>query len=121
MLDKDDILEALFDTVGCDDTAPERLRSIAGLVVEVFCDCPVEVSAARFVARERHPGHLDRLRTADEHEEGIRRLRESYRGPLGVSDQLVTVDTSRPVDIDALLDTVRSAMPREPEPAHPTS
>ena len=140
LLDKDEILETLFDSLGCDsreqrhrlsrasdeilfrlaastdaavlvnwwnhETAPERLLSITDSVVEVFCDCPIEVAAARFIARERHPGHLDRQRTPAEHDEGIRRLRESYRGPLRLSDSLVTVDTDRPVDAEKLLDEV---------------
>nr|WP_301539805.1 AAA family ATPase [Nocardioides sp. zg-DK7169] len=144
LIDKDDILEALFDTLGCEDraqrhrlsrasdeilfrvaasagsavlvnwwdhdTAPHRLRSISDSVVEVFCDCPVEVAAARFAARQRHPGHLDGLRTPAEHDEGIRRLRESYRGPLRIDDSLITVDTDGPVDADLLLTEVRAAM-----------
>jgi predicted kinase len=144
VIDKDDILEALFDSMGCEnreqrhrlsrasdevlfrvaassgsavlvnwwnhDTAPDRLRAIADSVVEVFCDCPIEVAAARFASRQRHPGHLDRLRTPEEHAEGIRRLRESYRGPLRLNDSLVTVNTDRPVDVDVLLADVRAAL-----------
>jgi hypothetical protein len=86
---------------------------VADSLIEVFCDCPVELAASRFAARERHPGHLDRLRTPEEHEEGIRGMRASFRGPLRLSDDgLVTVDTSRPVDIDALVARVRSVMAR---------
>ncbi len=144
VIDKDDILEALFDSMGCEDreqrhrlsrasdevlfrvaassgsavlvnwwdhdTAPDRLRAIADFAIEVFCECPIEVAAARFASRQRHPGHLDRLRTPEEHAEGIRRLRESYRGPLRLNDSLVTVDTGRPVDVDVLLADVRAAL-----------
>jgi len=144
LLDKDEILEALFDSLGCDDrdqryrlsrasdevlytlagasetailvnwwdhdTAPARLRALAPSLVEVFCDCPVDVAAARFAARERHPGHLDRLRTAEEHEDGIRRMRESFRGPLGVGEPVITVDTSGALDDELLVERVRSAL-----------
>ncbi len=153
LLDKDEILEALFDSLGCNDrdqrhrlsrasdevlfrlavessaavlvnwwnhdSAPARLRSISDSIVEVFCDCPIELAAARFASRERHPGHLDRLRTAREDEEGIRQLRESYRGPLALGGPMVTVDTSRPVDIAALLAEVRTAIERNPTPSEP--
>ncbi|CAA9366424.1 MAG: hypothetical protein AVDCRST_MAG36-3118 [uncultured Nocardioidaceae bacterium] len=146
LLDKDQILEGLFDTLGCQDrdqrfrlsrasdevlfrlaassggavlvnwwshdTAPGRLASITDAVVEVFCDCPVETAAARFTARRRHPGHLDHLRTAEGNDEVTRRLRESYRGPLRLSGPLVTVDTTRPVDVAALLEEVRAVAPR---------
>ena len=144
LLDKDAILEALFDTLGCEDleqryrlsrasdevlyqlaassgiavlvnwwnhdTAPPRLHAIADSLIEVFCECPVEVAAARFSTRQRHPGHLDRLRTPADREEGIRRMQESFRGPLGLNDQVIAVDTSRPVDVDAMVERVRSAM-----------
>lgn len=144
LIDKDDILEALFDSIGCEDraqrhrlsrasdeilfrvaasagsavlvnwwdhdTAPDRLRSISHSVVEVFCDCPVEVAATRFATRQRHPGHLDGLRTPDEHEEGIRRLRESYRGPLRLNGSLITVNPNEAVDVDLLLSDVRAAV-----------
>lgn len=144
LVDKDDILEALFDGLGCEDrdqrellsrasdevlfrlagasskavlvnwwnhdTSPGRLHEIADSLVEVFCDCPLGVAAGRFTARERHPGHLDRLRTSEEHEDGIRVLRDSYRGPLALGGLLVTVDTSRPVDIEVLLEDVRAAL-----------
>lgn len=94
---------------------------IADSVIEVFCDCPVEVAAARFAARRRHSGHLDRLRTADEHAEGIRRMRESYRGPLRLDDSLITVDTHRPVDVDMLLTDVRAAIGLAHQPTPTTA
>lgn len=117
LIDKDDILEALFDSLGCEDrdrrsrlsrasdevlyrlaassnaavlvnwwnhdTAPQRLRSISAAHVEVFCDCSIDEAATRFASRERHPGHLDHLRTPEDNAEGIRRLRDSYSGPCG--------------------------------------
>ncbi len=144
LIDKDEILEALFATLGCDDreqryrlsrasdeilytlaksagaavlvnwwdhdASPARLHAISTTLVEVFCDCPVELAAARFASRERHPGHLDHLRTSEEHEEGIRRMRDTFRGPLRLSDHLVTVDTSKAVDVHALVDQVRSSL-----------
>lgn len=144
LIDKDAILEALFDSLGCDDrdqrhrlsrasdevlytlaessgaavlvnwwnpgSAPPRLRAISSSLVEVYCDCPVEVAAARFAARRRHPGHLDQFRSPEEHEEGIQRMRETYRGPLRLSDPVVTVDTGRPLDDENVVEVVRSAI-----------
>ncbi|MGH6611558.1 MAG: hypothetical protein ACRECQ_15020, partial [Burkholderiaceae bacterium] len=34
-------------------------------VVELHCRCPPAVAVARFLARQRHPGHLDALREPD--------------------------------------------------------
>ena len=145
LLDKDDILEGLFDSLGCDDreqrqrlsrasddvlfgvartagcavlvnwwdhdAAPARLRAISESIVEVHCECAVELAAERFAARSRHPGHLDRLITADEREAGMRRLRDGYRGPvLGSKDRLVTVDTSHPVDVELLAERISVAL-----------
>lgn len=135
LIDKDAILEALFDSLGCPDrderrrlsrasdevlytlaeasqasvvvnwwdheTAPDRLRGIASSIVEVFCDCPVEVAAARFERRRRHPGHHDASRSPEEVTDGVRRMRETFLGPLGVGD-LVRVDTVGPLDADSV-------------------
>lgn len=144
LIDKDTILEAMFDILGCNDrdhryrlsrasdevlyavaqasekavlvnwwnhdSAPTRLRAISTSLVEVLCDCPVEIAASRFAARRRHPGHLDQLGSAEEHDDGIRRMRETFRGPLGLSEPLVMVDTSRPLDSDDLVERVRSTI-----------
>lgn len=100
MLDKDDILEALFESRGIGDadwrrrlsriadqelieracmlpaaviaswwhhprssaasgTPTEWLQSLHGEVIEVYCVCSPNVAASRFMARERHAGHLD--------------------------------------------------------------
>jgi predicted kinase len=130
LIDKDAILEALFDSLGCPDrgeryrlsrassevltlaeasqaavvvnwwdhdSSPARLRSNASSVVEVFCECPVEVAAARFEGRRRRAGHHDPSRSPEEVAEEARRLRETFLGPLGVGD-LVRVDTQGPLD-----------------------
>jgi hypothetical protein len=143
LIDKDAILEALFDALGCSDrderfrlsrasdevlyslaqashgailvnwwdhdSAPARLRDIASVIVEVFCDCPVEVAAARFEARRRHAGHQDVRRSSEEIDAGARRMRETFRGPLGVGP-IVRVDTEGPVSAHALARQVRSAL-----------
>ena len=140
LIDKDAILEALFDSLGCPDrderyrlsrasdevlyvlaaasqsavvvnwwdhdSSPARLRGIASAVVEVFCDCPVDVAAARFEARRRHPGHHDPVRSPEDVAEGARRMRETFQGPLGVGD-LVRVDTEGSFDVDSVADRVR--------------
>lgn len=147
LIDKDDILEALFDSLGCQDrdqrnrlsrasdevlftlaksssgavlvnwwnqeTAPDRLRAMSSSLVEVFCDCPLETAAARFEARDRHPGHLDRQRPPHEVERGFARLRETYRGPLDLAQQPIRVDTTAPLDADDVTARVRSALRRD--------
>lgn len=143
LIDKDAILEAMFDSLGCQDrdersrlsrasdevlyalaetshaailvnwwnhdSSPTRLRDITTSLVEVFCDCPVDVAAARFEARRRHSGHHDLDRSPEEIEEGVRRMGDSFRGPLRVGD-LVRIDTNAPLHADSVTRQVRSAL-----------
>ena len=144
LLDKDVVLEGLFDSLGCgdrvqrerlsrasdeivlrlagastaavvvnwwnQDTAPARLVEAADTLVEVFCDCPFDLAAARFGARERHPGHLDSQRTPEERDQGLQRLRDTYRGALRLGGPLITADTGRALDVEALVEAVRAAI-----------
>lgn len=141
LIDKDAILEALFNSLGCPDrgeryrlsrasdevlytlaeasqaavvvnwwdhdSSPARLRGIASSIVEAFCECPVEVAAARFEGRRRHPGHHDPNRSPEEVAEGVRRMRETFPGPLGVGD-LVRVNTTVPLDAASVAAQVQS-------------
>ena len=44
-------------------TPVEWLSTLRAPVIEVHCRCRVETAVDRFIARERHPGHLDASRT----------------------------------------------------------
>lgn len=79
-----------------------RLAGLAGLgrAVEVHCRCPAEVAAARYNARARrsHPAHaIPAMEVA---------AMAEYDRPVGIGS-LVTVDTTRGVDIPALAATIR--------------
>jgi predicted kinase len=50
------------------------LAWLDGHLINVHCVCAPEIAAARFVARKRHPGHLDANRTYDELLEQFREL-----------------------------------------------
>jgi shikimate kinase len=79
------------------------LERVSSQWVEVYCRCPPHVAVGRFLGRTRHPGHFDRRSSYDEL---LERFEKSTRlGPLGVG-QLVEVDTSEIVDIDALAERV---------------
>ena len=78
----------------------------------MFCDCPLDMAAARFAARERHQGHLDGLRSIDERRQRMASLRDTYRGTLGLNERLVRVDTPGPIDIERVVDEVRAASAR---------
>lgn len=131
-IDKDVILEALFDSLGSPDqdarnrlsrasdevlyalaattasavlvnwwhhdTSPARLNALATPLVEVFCECPVEVAARRFHSRTRHPGHHDPKQTNAEIEARVSEVEPTFSGPLRLGGPLLRVATSRPVD-----------------------
>ena len=141
MLDKDEILERLFQTLGVGDVAWRRklsrmaddelrslasaasgavitswwqhplsavesgtpinwLRDLPGEVWELHCVCSPALAADRFVARQRHHGHLDERYTPAA-------LLASFEtqhsfGPLGVG-RVVKADTEAEPSVAALL------------------
>ncbi|GAA0812883.1 hypothetical protein Sya03_54700 [Spirilliplanes yamanashiensis] len=78
------------------------VRALTGPFVEIRCRVPVELARERYRRRARDDRHLDALRTDDE-------LWGREVAPLGVGP-LVDVDTTGPVDLDALAATVRAAL-----------
>lgn len=76
------------------------LADLPGAWVEVYCRCRPSIAVDRFLARRRHPGHLDRDKTRAA--ERLRFEQLHALGPLGLG-RLITVDTERPVDLPALL------------------
>jgi predicted kinase len=75
-----------------------RLRGLGGRPVEVHCVCPPEVASARYNARATHPVHVIKSLPVSAMAE--------YDRPVGIGD-LVTVDTTGPVDVAAVAGQVR--------------
>lgn len=84
-------------------TPTEWLRTLSRNLVNVHCECPTELAAARFVQRARHPGHLDGNRSAADVLASIRAL--PTPGYLGIG-QLVVVDTTDAIEPARLLQDV---------------
>ena len=76
----------------------DRLRGLGDRVVEVHCACPAEVAVARYNARRRHEVHW--LTTA------TLATMDKYDRPVGIGP-LITVDTTRPVDVASVAAEVR--------------
>ena len=82
------------------------LRSLGGVIVEVFCDVDPAVSRQRYLDRAatRHRGHFDHDRGDDS---------SLWQGatlqPVAAGWPVLRVDTSAPVDIDALVRAVATA------------
>ena len=81
-------------------TPVEWLGTLRAPVIEVHCRCRVETAVDRFLARQRHPGHLDSSRT-----------RTSLITQFGAFDAagpvacgpLLVLDTEQEVDPDRVL------------------
>jgi predicted kinase len=144
VIDKDAILETLFDSLGVGDhawrhrlsrasdeilftlaaqakhavldnwwhhdTAPERLHRLNAHLIEIFCDCDPAIAAERFQKRARHPGHLDPDLTPEQVAERVTTIRATYPGPLRLGGPLLTLDTSQPIDITAVVKDVRALL-----------
>ena len=68
-------------------------------IVELYCACPVDTAAQRFITRRRHPGHCDATRKAGEIETWF----EAYAGCLPLSvGALVRVPSDREIDFTRL-------------------
>ena len=78
------------------------LRALDRPLIQIYCRCPIEIAVERYKRRVdtpgRHPGHLPEHQT----DEAIERWRSSEPAPLELDAPLIEVDTSRPVDIEAL-------------------
>jgi predicted kinase len=143
LVEKDEIKETLFDTLGTGDVEwSQRLgsavypliflfvhkvlaagrpaiaeanffrgdqeRHFAQLpshrLVQIHCQAPLDVLLDRYRSRPaRHPGHLDQVR-ADELAD---RYASGRNGPLELEGELIELDTTRPVDVDALAAELR--------------
>lgn len=80
-------------------TPTDWLQNLPGQLVEIYCECSPETAADRFFRRQRHTGHLDARWSYAELLFELSAF--ALLGPLNVGD-LVTVDTSQPLDVDAV-------------------
>ncbi|HTZ93627.1 MAG TPA: AAA family ATPase [Streptosporangiaceae bacterium] len=88
-----------------DPRPPARLRALSAEPVEVHCQCPVSDCMRRYADRapSRHPVHADVVRTVAE-EAFARSARPMALGPV------IAVDTTRPVNIQAVAADVRRVL-----------
>jgi glucokinase len=128
VIDKDDILDGLFDSKGIGDaealrakgallvsfwhqhgmpldsgTSTEWLQSLSHHVVHVHCACEPSIAAPRFAQRNRHPGHLDSQRVYSQILAWIVALGELDIGPR------IKVDTSDQVSVSTVIEEIEAA------------
>ncbi len=86
-------------------TAPDFVEDHFDKIIEVHCICSPKTAVARFRSRNRHPGHMDELKSYEDIEKQIQSLANGY--PLGIGRQL-SIKTEGQVDYSELLAILRS-------------
>ncbi|HZS31257.1 MAG TPA: ATP-binding protein [Gaiellaceae bacterium] len=82
----------------CGSELEARLALLPARFVQIHCTAPLELLVERYEQRDRHPGHVDSERI-----DGLREAVESGRhDPLHLPGETIRIDTSEPVDLDAL-------------------
>jgi hypothetical protein len=82
----------------------DRIGALPARPVEVHCACPLALAARRYNerARARHPVHVVEELAADD--------LAKFDRPIGIGD-VITVDTTNPVDVGELVGNVRACWP----------
>jgi hypothetical protein len=101
---------AVVDSTWYPYTVP-LVEALPGSIVEVRCVVDLPTARARYASRVRDPRHLDDERSEDE-------LWSEPVAPLGLGP-LIEVDTTRPVDIDALARVIATTADGYGPPANP--
>jgi predicted kinase len=81
----------------------DDLRALGGRLVEVRCDCPPEVARQRYAARAA-VGHPAQRYAALDDERLL-----AYERPIGLGP-LVRVDSTAPIDVEAVVRQVRAVL-----------
>jgi glucokinase len=81
------------------DQEPEFAALPAHRLVQIQCDAPLDVLLDRYAQRSRHAGHHD----AQKLKELPGRFASGVHEPLRLAGTLVRLDTTQPVDLDALV------------------
>ncbi|MDZ7679706.1 MAG: ATP-binding protein [Acidimicrobiales bacterium] len=97
------VIEAVFQR----DAAMEDLHSLGTPLIEIHCRCAPETAIERFEQRadtDRHPGHLDYRQPRNK----LEQLVHEGSAPLGLGGSLLEIDTSDLLDLDAIVEWVRT-------------
>lgn len=76
-------------------------------VIELYCECPVELAAERFKSRVRHPGHLDSRRKLTEMAAWLAGYQAHL--PVGVG-KLLTVNSAHDIDLSIIAQEIKAIL-----------
>jgi predicted kinase len=97
------VIESVFQR----DAAIADLHALGKPLIEIHCCCDAEIAIERFMSRaesDRHPGHLDNRQPVNK----LEQLVQEGSSPLELGGSLLRVDTSEPVDLEPLLEWIRT-------------
>lgn len=87
-------------------SAEEQFRSLPDhRLVQIHCAAPLELLITRYTNRPRHEGHHD----AEKVKLLPGRFASGTHDALDLPGDLIRVETLRPVDLDAIVSTIRSS------------
>lgn len=89
----------------------EKLKSLSGRLVEVYCWCPPEVATQRYETRAATPAHHPAHVTPKLDPKYL----EEFDQPMGLGP-LIRVDTTLPTDIRGIADEVSAALKKPDDP-----
>ena len=104
------LLVSFWHSVGMasDSGTPTNwLPRLSRRLVNLHCNCPPEIAAARFLNRKRHPSHLDGERSAEQILADIRGVADLRPPDIG---RRIEIDTSKDFDVDTLAGSIVAAL-----------
>lgn len=111
------LVESVFSTAERSLIEGGLQRAEATRVAQVVCDCPADEALRRFWLRvsrgERHHGHAQSPEQVDEQDEARWQRLAADSFDLGLGP-LLRVDTTRPVDVLAVVDWIRQMAASSP-------
>lgn len=100
---------AVLDSFFWTGLAEHDLRALGQPMVQVFCDCPSEVSQRRYFERARDVSRRDPRHDPEGPDESLERWRDQS-GLLELDVPLLKVDTTRPVELEELTTWIGNAL-----------
>ena len=88
------------------DQEPDFASLPDNRLVQIHCEAPLAVVLERYASRSRHAAHYD----AEKIEELPARFESGAHSPLRLPGELIQLDTTEPVELDALAERIRSAL-----------
>ncbi len=88
------------------DQEPEFASLPEHRLVQLHCEAPLAILLERYANRSRHAGHHD----AEKIKELPARFESGAHSPLRLAGELTQLDTTQPVDLDAVAEQIRTLL-----------